>query len=57
MWNSEHETAKVVRGGGIEDTPVFLRSASRSVTDDSGGDSQLHQSIGFRLVRAGGFED
>ncbi len=57
VWNSEHETAKVVRGGGIEDTPVFLRSASRSVTDDSGGDSQLHQSIGFRLVRAGGFED
>jgi formylglycine-generating enzyme required for sulfatase activity/type II secretory pathway predicted ATPase ExeA len=56
VWKGGHETAKVVRGGGIEDPPVFLRSTSRSVSD-SGSDPQFHQSGGFRLVRAGGFID
>ena len=56
VWKGGHETAKVVRGGGIEDPPVFLRSTSRSVSD-SGGDSQFHHSSGFRLVRSGSFLD
>ncbi len=56
VWKGGHETARVVRGGGIEDPPVFLRSTSRSVYD-SGSDTQFHQSSGFRLVRAGGFFD
>ncbi len=56
VWKGGHETARVVRGGGIEDPPVFLRSTSRSV-HDSGSDPQFHQSSGFRLVRAGGFFD
>ncbi len=55
LWKGGHETAKLVRGGGIEDPPVFLRSASRSVSD-VGDDPQFHQ-IGFRLVRSGGFLD
>ncbi len=56
VWKGGHETAKVVRGGGIEDPPVFLRSTSRSVSD-SGGDPQFYHSSGFRLVRSGGFLD
>ncbi|MHC4267695.1 MAG: SUMF1/EgtB/PvdO family nonheme iron enzyme [Planctomycetota bacterium] len=53
VWNGGHESKKVVRGGGIEDPPVFLRSRSRGVSD-SGND---HQSGGFRLIRSGGFLD
>ncbi|MCP4255884.1 MAG: SUMF1/EgtB/PvdO family nonheme iron enzyme [Candidatus Scalindua sp.] len=56
VWKGGHETAKVVRGGGIKDPPIFLRSTSRSVFD-SGSDPQFHQSGGFRLVRTGGFID
>jgi formylglycine-generating enzyme required for sulfatase activity len=55
LWEGGHETAKLVRGGGIEDPPVFLRSASRSVSY-VGDDPQFHQT-GFRLVRSGGFLD
>jgi formylglycine-generating enzyme required for sulfatase activity len=55
-WKDGHEATNVVRGGGIEDPPVFLRSASRSVSN-SGSDSQFHKLGGFRLVRSGGFLD
>jgi len=55
VWKGGHETTKVLRGGGIEDPPVFLRSASRGVSNsDSDSDSQFG---GFRLVRSGGFLD
>jgi formylglycine-generating enzyme required for sulfatase activity len=53
VWKGGHKTFSLVRGGGIEDPPIFLRSASRSVSDRN-NDSQFQPS-GFRLVRSGGF--
>ena len=55
VWEGGDQTSRVVRGGGFEDPPDFLRSASRSMLDyDS--ERQFHR-IGFRLVRSGGFLD
>ncbi len=56
VWKGGHKTVKVVRGGGIEDPPVFVRSTSRGVSD-SGGYTKFFHSSGFRLVRSGGFLD
>ncbi len=56
VWEGGHETTKVVRGGEAKDPHVFLRGASRNVSN-SGSDSKLHQPGGFRLVRSGGFLD
>jgi hypothetical protein len=55
VWEGGDQSYRVVRGGGAEDLPNFLRSASRSMLNyDS--KRQLHR-IGFRLVRSGGFLD
>ncbi len=54
-WKGGNKSSKVIRGGGIEDSPNFLRCASRSVSNN-GSDNQSRR-LGFRLVRSGGFID
>ncbi len=54
-WKGSNKTSRVIRGGGVEDPSNFLRSVSRSVSD-SGSNGQSRR-LGFRLVRAGGFND
>ena len=55
VWEGGDQASRVVRGGGVEGTPDFLRSASRNRLDyDS--ERQFHRK-GFRLVRSGGFLD
>ncbi len=54
-WKGGDKTSRVIRGGGIEDPPNFLRSTSRSLSkNDSHNQSRR---LGFRLVRSGGFID
>ena len=55
VWKGGDPTSRVVRGGGVEDPPNLLRSASRSMLDYDIV-RQFHR-IGFRLVRSGGFLD
>ena len=55
VWEGGDQASWVVRGGGFEDPPNFLRSASRSMLDYD-NERQFHR-IGFRLVRSGGFLD
>ena len=55
VWKGGDHTTRVIRGGGVEDPPNLLRSASRSMLDyDS---KRQFRRIGFRLVRSGGFLD